>query len=120
MTQEMKKHIFNLINSIVLIVLGLWGYWGSPSPSLTALIPVVIGLALLLLHPGVRAEKKIPAHVAVVFTILVLGGLVKPLLGAIGRDDAAAIARVVAMMVTSVLALAGFVCSFIEARRGRR
>ncbi len=116
----MKKHIFNLINSIVLIVLGLWGYWGSPSPSLTALIPVVIGLALLLLHRGVRAEKKIPAHVAVVLTILVLGGLVKPLLGAIGRDDAAAIARVVAMMVTSVLALAGFVCSFIEARRGRR
>lgn len=119
MNSKMKKHIFNLINSILLIGLGLWGYFGSSSPSITALIPVVIGLALLALHKGVSAEKKIPAHVAVVLTVLVLGGLVKPLLGGIERHDTAAIARVVAMMATSLLALAGFVGSFIDARRNR-
>jgi hypothetical protein len=113
----MKKHIFNLINALVLISLGLWGYFASTNPSFTALIPVGIGFLLALLHYGVSRENKTQAHIAVVLTFLVLIGLVKPLLGGIERGQTDAILRVVVMMGTSTIAMACFVASFIKARR---
>ena len=115
----MKKYRSNLINAISLVVLGLWGYLASPTPSPTALIPVIAGIILAALHKGVSNEKKIEAHVAVVVTFVVLLGLVKPLMGAIERNQPEAIARVVVMMLTSVLSLTCFVKSFVDARKGR-
>jgi hypothetical protein len=112
----MKKHIFNLINALVLISLGLWGYFASTNPSFTALIPVGIGFLLALLHYGVSRENKLQAHIAVVLTLLVLIGLIKPLLGSIERGQISAIIRVVSMMATSILAMIGFINSFIKAR----
>lgn len=115
----MKKHKANLINAFSLVVLGLWGYLASSTPSFTALIPVVAGLILAALHKGVSNENKWQAHVAVVLTVLVLAGLVKPLLGGIERNQTDAIIRVVVMMITSTAALVGFIGSFVAARRKR-
>ncbi len=71
--------IVSLLNAIVLISLGAWGYIGSESPSPTALIPVVIGIVLLLLNRGLKKENKVIAHVVALLTILILIGLFKPL-----------------------------------------
>ena len=46
-------------------------------------------------------------------------GLVKPLMGALDRDDTAAVIRVSVMIFTSALAMITFVRSFIEARKNR-
>jgi len=113
----MKKHVANLINAFTLIILGLWGYFGSDTPSVTALIPPAIGVFLVLLNRGLRTDNKVQAHVAVLLTLLVIIGLVKPLLGALGREDTLAFARVLLMMLTALYAMVTFVKSFIDARR---
>lgn len=107
----------SLLNAIVLVAMGAWGYLGSDDPSPTALIPVGIGIALLAMNPGVRAHNKMIAHIAVLLTLLILFGLVMPMKGAIGRSDSLAIFRVATMIATTVLALVVFIKSFIDARR---
>lgn len=109
----------SLLNAVTLVAVGLYGYFASEDPSPTALIPVGFGAALLACNPGVRRKNKVIAHIAVVATLLILLGLVMPLRGALGRSDSAAVARVAVMMVTTVLALAFFVQSFVAARRER-
>lgn len=113
----MKPYIVNLLNAIVLVFLGLWGYFISEAPSVTAFIPVVTGFILLILTPWFRRENKVAAHIAVVLTLLIIIGLIKPLTAAIGRDDNGALFRVSFMMITSLLAMVFFIKSFIDVRR---
>jgi hypothetical protein len=115
----MKAHTASLINAICLVGLSLWGYLSSESPSETALIPTGVGAALLIMYPWVKKENKVVAHIAVLLTLLILGGLVKPLTGAISRADNMAILRISIMAGTTILALAMFVKSFIDARKKR-
>ena len=115
----MKAHKTSLVNAILLIVLPLWGYFSSDSPSMTALIPTFIGVVLLLLNKGVKNENKIVAHIAVGLTLLVLIGLIKPLTSAIGRSDTAAMIRVFVMILSTIIAMVFFVKSFIDARKKR-
>ena len=115
----MKAHIVSLIHAVALIGLGGYGYLSSDTPSVTALIPVVFGVLLLAMNNGVKKENKVIAHIAVLLTLLIIIGLIKPLTGAIGRGDSAAVARVATMLVLGVLAMVSFVRSFIAARKAR-
>ena len=116
----MKAHTASLINALALIGLGLWGYFSSEAPSPTAFIPVGVGAVLLVLNPGVKKENKVVAHIAVLLTLLMVFGLIKPLTGALGRGDTMALVRVVIMLVTTILAMVFFVKSFIDARKARK
>ena len=69
----------SLVNALTLIIFGAWGYFASTDGSITALIPVVFGIALLAMNKGVKNENKVIAHIAVVLTVLILFGLLKPL-----------------------------------------
>ena len=115
----MKAHIVSLIHAVALIGLGGYGYLSSDTPSVTALIPVVFGVLLLAMNNGVKKENKVIAHIAVLLTLLIIIGLIKPLTGAMGRGDSAAVARVTTMLVLGVLAMVSFVRSFIAARKAR-
>ena len=115
----MKAHIVSLIHAVALIGLGGYGYLSSDNPSVTALIPVVFGVLLLAMNNGVKKENKVIAHIAVLLTLLIIIGLIKPLTGAMGRGDSAAVARVATMLVLGVLAMVSFVRSFIAARKAR-
>ncbi|MAV80287.1 MAG: hypothetical protein CMC22_09385 [Flavobacteriaceae bacterium] len=115
----MKANIVSLINSIILISMGLWGYFESDSRPITALIPVIVGVILLLINSGVKKENKIASHVAVLLTLLIIIGLVKPFLGALDRENIAGIIRVSAMILTSLWAIITFVQSFISARKSK-
>lgn len=57
-----------LANAFVLIVLGVYGYFISGSP--TALIAPAIGLMLVTLAFPVKNENKTAAHVAVALTLV--------------------------------------------------
>ncbi len=113
----MKPYLINFINALVLIILGSWAYFTSLTPSVTALIPVFGGVVLLAVTPGFKKGNKVLAHIAVVLTLVLLFGLIKPLTGAVGRADALGIARVVVMMLSSLASLIIFVKSFIDVRR---
>ena len=115
----MKAHLVSLIHAVALIGLGGYGYLSSETPSVTALIPVVFGVLLLAMNNGVKKENKMIAHIAVLLTLLIVIGLIKPLTGAMGRGDSGAVARVATMLVLGVLAMVSFVRSFIAARKAR-
>ena len=109
----------SLINALVLISLSLWGYFSSATPSVTALIPTFVGVALLFCSKGVKSENKVIAHIAVVLTLLILAGLVMPLKGALGREDNVAIFRIVVMIASTIFAMVYFIKSFKDARKKR-
>ena len=115
----MKASLSSLLNAIILISMGLWGYFESESKAITALIPVIIGTILLLVNKGVKNENKALAHVAVLLTFLILLGLVKPLLGAFERENTYAIIRVLLMIISSLWAMISFIKSFISARKNK-
>lgn len=117
----MKAHTASLINALILIGFGLWAYFGSETPSKTALIPVIFGVVILSLYKGIKKEDKIVAHIAVLLTLLILIALgMKPLPAAIDRGDGVAVMRVVVMMVSTLVALVFFIKSFIDVRRARK
>ena len=110
----MKANTASLVNAILLITVGGWGYFESGSP--TSLIPVVIGSVLVLLNNGIKKQNKVIAHIAVLVTLLGFA-LIMPLIKAIedGRTDAAL--RIIIMLSSSVYAMIFFVKSFIDARK---
>ena len=116
---HMRAHSASLLNALLLIALSAWGYFSSGAASFTALIPAAFGVLLLACYPGVKAENKVVAHIAVLLTLVVLLALFMPLRGALGREDPLAILRVGLMLASSALALAMFIKSFIDVRRAR-
>ncbi|NET36564.1 MAG: hypothetical protein F6K19_31815 [Cyanothece sp. SIO1E1] len=115
----MKPFQANLVNAAVLIVLGLWGYLGSETPSPTALIPVGFGVIFALATPPFKKENKVVAHIIVLLTLLIIIALFMPLRGALGRGDTIAAARVGIMIATSIVAMVIYIKSFIDARKAR-
>lgn len=115
----MNAYKAHLLNALTLLIMGGWGYFATKAP--TALVPVFIGVVLLSISQGVKNENKALAHVAVVVTLLGLIGIVmKPLMVALDSDDLMKQIRVIAMIVTSVIAMVFFVKSFIDAGKARR
>ena len=110
----MNAHIASLVNGIVLVSVGLWGYMESSSP--TSLIPVVIGAILLVLNKGVKNQNKVIAHIAVLVTLLSFAN-VMPLRAALADGRSEAVLRIIIMLSSSVYAMIFFIKSFIEARR---
>ncbi|MFL2639333.1 MAG: hypothetical protein ACJ0OB_03805 [Flavobacteriaceae bacterium] len=108
----------NILNSICLIGIGLWGYLESSSG--TAIIPVVFGWALLFCSPGLKKENKVIAHIAVLLTFICLIGLFMPLKGAIGREETLGVFRVSLMIFTSITAMVFFIKSFIANRKAKK
>ena len=101
----MKPHKISFVNAVTLISFGLWGYI-DVDYSPTALIPVVFGVIILALNSGLKKENKTVAHIVVLLTFLILGGLFKPLM----------ITRVGLMMLSTLMALVVFIKSFIANR----
>lgn len=118
----MKPYIANLICSSTLILFGAWAYFNmaAETRSMTVLIPVFFGLALIVFTPLLKKESKVAAHIVVGLTVLITLALIVPLMGSIGRQDPLAIFRVGAMLAGSLLALFVFIKSFIEMRRMRQ
>ena len=96
----MKPHKISLIHAIALVALGSFG--AMSSESMTAWIPAVFGVLLLACNRGVKNENKVLAHVAVLLTLLIVIGLVKPLQGALGREDMAAAAAVLGTALINI------------------
>ena len=111
----MKPHKLSFVNAITLISFGLWGYI-DVDYSPTALIPVIFGVIILILNPGLKRENKVVAHIVVLLTFLILGGLVKPLMSTLESGNTMGITRVSLMMLSTLMALIVFIKSFIANR----
>ena len=120
---NMQPSKVNLINSLILIVMSLWAYltYESSDPnstqSITALIPMFLGIVLLFCTNGIKNQNKIIAHIAVFITLLALVGLFKPLASAISDSRSLSVFRVSLMLITCIFSMIAFVRSFIAARK---
>ena len=110
----MKTATANLINSISLIALGLWGYLDAQSP--TALIPVFFGVILFLCNKGLKKENKTIAHIVVLLTLVILVALAGMRLPKSLETGGIGLYRVIIMIATSTIAMISFISSFIQAR----
>jgi uncharacterized membrane protein (UPF0136 family) len=118
----------SIVFGVLLIALGMWGYFGTGTSSPTALIPAVFGVLLAACGAFAFNEKNLKMAMHIAATLALLGflgsfsGLMKlPALlsgGDVARPDAV-IARSI-MAVLSLLFLILCVKSFIDARRARK
>lgn len=97
-------------NAIVLIGLGLYGYFTSGSP--TALIAPAIGVILLLLVIPVKNENKTAAHAAAALTLI--SALVFITIGFIRGNII-----IIIMAVFTAFALYMYVMDFIRRKKER-
>ena len=111
----MKQHKISFVNAVTLISFGLWGYI-DVDYSPTALIPVVFGVIILALNSRLKKENKTVAHIVVLLTFLILGGLLKPFRSTIESGSVLRITRVGLMMLSTLMALVVFIKSFIANR----
>ena len=105
-----------LVNSLVLILVGFFSYYYK-SDSITALIPVFLGLAIFLCYIFYEKNNKVFAHICMALILLAFLGLFKPLMGAVSNSDSYAILRVSIMQLISLYSMICFISSFIKARK---
>lgn len=111
----------------IFILMGLYGYFGISSESITALIPTFFGIPMLILGWLGLNEKylKHAMHGAAVLTLLgfagTLGGLIKffKMLGGAELERPAAVIVQALMAVLCLVFLVLAVKSFIDARKNR-
>ncbi len=121
----MKTYQANILNAITLISMCLWAFLtyesvDGKSQNVTALIPLFLGTILLFCHNGIKNENKVIAHIAVLVTLLAIGGVfAKPFLSAINEGRTLGITRTSLMLLTSIIAMITFVKSFIKARKNK-
>lgn len=115
----MKADKANLINALALILIGGWGAIATNLNSMTALIPVIGGVILLLCQKGVKNENKTVAHIAVLLTLILVIGLIRPFTSALGDGDNMGTTRTGLMILTGIIATIAFIKSFIDARKAR-
>ena len=112
---------------VVLIILGLAGYFGSGMVSFTALIPAVFGLLLAIFGSMAKDDKKrkLAMHIAVTVGLLGFLGSVSGLFKLPALLSGGDVARPTAVIAQSIMAVlmaiyVGMcVKSFIDARRSR-
>ncbi len=112
-----------IIVGLILIGLGLYGYFGTGTTSLTALIPAFFGAPILML--GALALKdsmrKHAMHGAVMLGLLcflgAIGNVVRVLRS--GKIDAIAMTMTVSMGIVSGIFVVLCIRSFIQARKAR-
>ncbi len=115
----MNANKANLLNAAVLIIMGAWGAYATQLASMTALIPVVGGVILLACQKGVATENKMIAHIAVLLTLILIIGIVRPFMGAMSDGDTMGMIRTGAMIITGIVAMVAFIGSFRAARKAR-
>ena len=116
----MKPANANLLNAIVLIIMGLWGYFVTKSG--TAFIPVGFGVVLAALSGGIAKDNKVIAHIAVLLTLIVLlaiAGMRLPKALAAAEENPMGVMRAAAMTLTGIIAMVAFIRSFIAARKAK-
>lgn len=119
---------FSIVLGIIFILMGLYGYFGISSESITALIPTFFGIPLLILGWLGLNEKylKHTMHGAAVLTLLgfvgTVGGLFKffRMLGGEEMQRPAAVTVQAIMAILCLLFLIFAIKSFIDARRNKQ
>ncbi len=116
-----------IVYGVIFIIMGLYGYFGISSESITALIPTFFGIPLLILGWLGLNEKylKHTMHIAAVLNLFGLAGTVSGLIKFFKMIGGAETTRPAAVTVQAIMAVLCLVFlifavkSFIDARKNR-
>jgi hypothetical protein len=116
-----------IVYGVIFIIMGLYGYFGISSESITALIPTFFGIPMLILGWLGLNEKylKHTMHIAAVLNLLGFAGTVNGLIKFFKMLGGAETARPAAVTVQAIMAVLCLVFlifavkSFIDARKNR-
>jgi hypothetical protein len=117
----MKPVTINNVNAIVLVIAGLYGYFGVAAAdghhSPTALIPAAFGVLFIIMGQFWAKSPKVVSHVVIVLT-LVLFIMCGMRFVKVADWDAKKFIFLVCMLSNGI-ALVFFIKSFIDARKNR-
>jgi hypothetical protein len=117
----MKPVTVNAMNATILIISGLYGYFGVTTASgehaPTALIPAAFGLVLVILGLFWNKAPKVVSHVVVVLTLVLFIMCAMRLAKVEGWGPKATIFLICTL--SNLIALIVFIKSFIDARKNR-
>ena len=115
----MNRHIalLSLINAFTLLIGGLWAYFGSLTPSPTALIPSGIGLVLIALYAGVRRQNMVAIAGSFGATMIVTIPMLLILRGLILRGEVIPIMRAGMMCTSCIIALVGLMLYYLKQKK---
>lgn len=111
------------ITSIILILLGLLGYFGGGAASVTALIPAIFGLLILVSVVIAKKNLKAGMHMAALFALL---GFLAPLGRLIpqtiknGFEPSLPVISQILMVLVCGFFLVLCIKSFIDVRKERK
>jgi uncharacterized membrane protein (UPF0136 family) len=97
-----------IINALVLIGIGLYGY--IETSSLTALITPVVGVILLILAFPIKNDNRTAGHIAVILTFLITIAL-------IWRFTKGGNGLILTMLIISVIAMIVYIMGFINRKK---
>ncbi len=118
---------FSIISGIILIIMGLFGYFGLGSQSVTALIPAFFGLPVVILGVVGLKEQflKTTMHIASILMLLGFLGTVTGLIKFFSMISGNQVERPEAVIVQAIMAVICLIFlifaikSFIDARKNK-
>lgn len=118
----MKPVTINNANAVILILAGLYGYFGVAATdghhSPTALIPAAFGLLFIILGLFWAKAPKVVSHVVVVLTLVLLIMCLMRFVKTADWDAKKLIFLV--CVLSNAIAFIAFIKSFIDARKNRQ
>lgn len=116
----MKPRHITLINAIVLLAIGLWGYAYPDAHRSSALIPVAFGALFLATTPLFRSGNLIVAYLVSSLTLLLMPALAFSLVEALRSGPPGGVVRFGLMSVSCAVAVAIYFRSFLLQRARSR
>ncbi|MBK7408574.1 MAG: hypothetical protein IPJ40_11250 [Saprospirales bacterium] len=112
----MKPYQVNIINALVLLVIGLWGYVHPEAQRSFALIPVAFGALFLGTTPLFRNGNRIVAYLVSGLTLLLALALAGFLVEALNYHDPCNIFRFGIMALSSIGAAGVYLKTYLVQR----
>jgi len=112
----MRPHQINLINAVVLLAIGLWGYLHPDAQRSSALIPVAFGALFLTTTPMVRSGNLVVSFLVSSLTLLLVLALGASLVEALQYHETGSIFRLSVMSLSSVLAVGIYFKAYLDQR----
>jgi hypothetical protein len=100
----LKTYQINLLNGVVLIVIGLWAYLSTTTEMATALVPVAFGGLFLLTIPPFRAGNPLTANILTLLSGLLIIGLSLSLVRSLREQQGLPVLPVVIMLCSTSVA----------------
>ncbi|MBK8450786.1 MAG: hypothetical protein IPL42_12505 [Saprospiraceae bacterium] len=108
----MKSTQATIINAIILLAIGFWGYAANNFSAHTAFVPMGFGLLLLVFAFYTKHENKVLAYIVFGLTLIVMFAMLRPFLRNADQGDLNGMIRVGLEMASCAMALIVYIRNF--------